>query len=182
MFLFNSIQLQFQQPLHRRRTGTNAVTRPDSCHLFLSVCMGLSRQPCSNVWAPLAVGSCLRPGLWPQCSYQYPGGDLGSHPCPNIGSFHHFGSHMGGSRSPTPVLGTARASPVQRAPPYPGNHLWHQQHGVRGDLGPHVIQRLPWPSPCHPWPLVTLPTHVQVLSLPQLLLSPSSRLYLCKVL
>ena len=47
---------------------------------------------------------------------------------------------------------------VGRAPPYPGNHLRHQQCRVCGDLGPHLLQRLPWPPthlpfspspPCH---------------------------------
>lgn len=44
-----------------------------------------------------------------------------------------------------------------RAPPYPGNHLQHQQYGVCRDLGPHLLlQRLPWPP--LPRPLVTLHT------------------------
>lgn len=64
---------------------------------------------------------------------------------------------LGASRILTLTYPHSRDS-VGRAPPYPGNHLRHQQCGVCGDLGPHLLlQCLPWPPhvplspspPCH---------------------------------
>ena len=54
---------------------------------------------------------------------------------------------LGASRILTLTYPHSRDS-VGRAPPYPGNHLRHQQYGVFRDLGPHLLlQHLPWPAP-----------------------------------